>query len=326
MPRTLVIGGTLFIGRHLVEQLLARGDDVVVMHRGQTTPFGDRVRRIRCDRNDVDAVRSALEGERFDFVFDNVYDWERGTSGEQVAAAARAAANGLRRYVFMSSVAVYGPGGPFDEYDPILPSDHPNRYGAQKAESERALFALHRDEGLPVSTLRPAFVHGPHNPFERESFFWDRIVADRPVVVPGDGQRSMEWVHAGDVARAAILAATTDAANGRAYSLASEPRITQQEFIALLARIAGKPPRMVEVPRDVIARAGGKLMMSDLYFGDYLDLPPIATEGVRAREELGWRPMSLEDGLRDTWGWYQSLQRTGPDFSLDDRLLASTPT
>ena len=88
MARVLVIGGTLFIGRALVEQLLARGDDVVIMHRGKGHPFGPRVSEIQCDRNDIAAVRRALAGTHFDVVYDNVYDWQHGTSAEQVIAAA----------------------------------------------------------------------------------------------------------------------------------------------------------------------------------------------------------------------------------------------
>src|SRR5215218_2181023 len=90
MARALVIGGTLFIGRALVEQLLARGDDVVIMHRGTGTPFGARVGEIQCDRNDTAAVHAALDGARFDVVYDNVFDWQRGTTAAQVSAAATA--------------------------------------------------------------------------------------------------------------------------------------------------------------------------------------------------------------------------------------------
>ena len=120
MNRTLVIGGTLFIGRALVARLLERGDEVVILHRGRGTPFGDAVREIRCDRNDARAVEAALRGERFDVVIDNVYDWERGTTAAQVEAAARACADGLRRYVFTSSIAAYGSGVDRDEdsHDP----------------------------------------------------------------------------------------------------------------------------------------------------------------------------------------------------------------
>ena len=329
MARALVIGGTLFIGRALVEQLLERGDDVVIMHRGTGTPFGSRVGEIQCDRNDVAAVRAALQDERFDVVFDNVYDWQRGTTAEQVTAAATAVA-GLRRYVFTSSIAVFPPGGPYDEDDALVPSnianapsDFGNIYATQKADSERALFDLHRLTGLSASTLRPAFIYGPHNPFEREAFFWDRLRAGRPIIVPEDGSRTMQWVHVRDVARSAVRAATEDVAIGHAYNLANYPAITQLEFVRLLAMIAGVPPHVVPVPRDTIQRFGGNLLSAPLYFGAYLDIPPIVVRADRVRTELGVDLMSLEDGFRETYRWYQQQQRPQPDFSWEDRVLAS---
>jgi nucleoside-diphosphate-sugar epimerase len=323
MARVLVIGGTLFIGRLLVEQLLERGDDVVIMHRGRGTPFGKRVREIRCDRNDVRAVQDAVQGAGFDIVYDNVYDWQRGTAAEQVSAAARAAAVGLHRYVFMSSVAVYPEGGEYDEDSPLVAADHPNQYGAQKAESERALFDLHRRAGLPVSTLRPAFVYGPYNPFEREAFFWDRLLAGQPIIIPDDGRRTMQWVFARDVARAALLAASHDVAVGRAYNLAGYPPITQIEFVQLLAKIAEQPAQLVHVPREQIQEAGGDVLAPPLYFGAYLDVPPITVRSDRVRVELGLDLTPFEQGLRETYQWYRQQQRPRSDFAWENRLLAS---
>ena len=323
MARVLVIGGTLFIGRALVDQLLERGDEVVIMHRGKETPFGKRVSEVRCDRNDIAAVRSALKDTRFDVVYDNVYDWERGTTADQVTAAAIATANGLGRYVFTSTVAVYPPGGDYDEQDQLVPSDYPLVYGAQKADSERALFELQRRQGIPVATLRPAFIYGPHNPFDREGFFWDRLRAGRPIIIPEDGSRTMQWVHVRDVARAAVLASSKDAAVGRAYNLASYPPITQLEYIELLARIADREPHLVYVPREQIQQAGGELFASPLYFGVFLDIPPITARNDRARGELGVDFTPLEEGLRETYQWYQQQRRSQPDFSWEDRLLTA---
>jgi 2'-hydroxyisoflavone reductase len=322
MARVLVIGGTLFIGRALVDQLLEHGDEIVIMHRGNGTPFGSRVGEIRCDRNGVDAVRAALAGRRFDVVYDNVYDWQRGTTADQVTAAAVAAADGLRRYVFTSTIAVYPAGGEYDEDAQLVPSDYPNPYGAQKAESERALFELHRRDGVPVTTLRPTFIYGPHNPFERETFFWDRLLAGRPIVVPEDGLRTMQWVHVQDVARAAVLAASEDIAVGHAYNLASYPPVTQIEFVQMLARIADRPANLVHIPREQIQRHGGELFSPPYYFGVYLDIPPITVRTDRVRSELGLELTPLEDGLRETYRWYRQQQRPQPDFSWEDRLLA----
>lgn len=323
MARVLVIGGTLFIGRTLVDELLERGDEVVIMHRGNGTPFGERVGEIRCDRNDVAAVRAALNGKKFDVVYDNVYDWERGTTADQVSAAAIATAKGLDRYVFTSSVAAYPPGGDYDERAPLVPSDYPNPYAAQKADSERALFELHRRQGIPVTTLRPAFIYGPHNPFDREAFFWDRLHAGRPIIIPEDGSRTMQWVHVRDVAHAAVLAATKDIAVGHAYNLASYPPLTQIEFVELLARIAGRRADLVHIPREQIERAGGQLFAPPLYFGVYLDIPPITTRPDRVRSELGLTLTPIEEGLRETYRWYERQQRPQPDFSWEDRLLVA---
>jgi nucleoside-diphosphate-sugar epimerase len=322
MARVLVIGGTLFIGRALVDQLLERGDEVVIMHRGDGTPFGNRVREMRCDRNDVAAVRAALAGSRFDVVYDNVYDWQRGTTAEQVTAAAEAVTDGLRRYVFTSSIAVYPPGGEYDEDARLVASGSSNLYAAQKAASERALFELQRRNRIPVSTLRPAFIYGPHNAFDREAFFWDRLLAGRPIVVPEDGLRTMQWVHVRDVARAAVLAANQDVAVGHAYNLASYPAITQLDFVRLLARIAGSPANVVQVPREHIEQLGGQLFAPPLYFGIFLDIPPITVRVDRVRSELGLELTPLEEGLRETYQWYRQQRRPQADFSWEDRLLA----
>jgi nucleoside-diphosphate-sugar epimerase len=256
-------------------------------------------------------------------IYDNVYDWERGTTAEQVTAAATAASRDLRRYVFTSSVAAYPEGGEYDETAPLRPANDPNTYGAQKAESERALFELHRRQGVPVTTLRPAFIYGPNNPFDREAFFWDRLRAGRPIIVPEDGSGTMQWVHVSDVARAAVLAATDDAAIGHAYNLASYPPITQIDFVHLLARIAGRDAQVVHVPRAQIERAGGQLFAPPFYFGVYLDIPPITARVDRVRSELGLQFTPLEEGLRETYQWYQRQERPKPDYSWEDSLLVA---
>jgi nucleoside-diphosphate-sugar epimerase len=323
MARVLVIGGTAFIGRELVAQLLDRGDEVTLMHRGAASPFGGRVREIRCDRNDIPAVRQALAGASFDLAFDNVYDWQRGTTAAQATAAAEVLGDRLDRYVFTSSVAAYGAGSDHDEQDPLAPSEDPREYVRDKADSERALFALQAARRLSVTTLRPSFVYGPNNPFDREAFFWDRIVRARPVIVPGEGDRVMQWVLAHDVARAALAAAGNPSAEGRAYNLGSHPPVTQAAFVEMLARAAGRPATLVHVPRERILEAGGGQTAPPLYFGAYLDIPPITMRTDRVRSELGVTLTPLEQGLRETFAWYERQQRPQPDFSWEDRLLAT---
>ena len=138
----LVIGGTRFIGRLLVGELLKKGHDVTVLHRRPRHDLGRRVKNIAADRNDPQAMKAALAGKNFEVVFDNVYDWERGTTAGHVEAAVRAAGNNLHRYVFMSSVAAYGDGLNHHEGDALAPDDAPELYTRNKAMSERVLVTV----------------------------------------------------------------------------------------------------------------------------------------------------------------------------------------
>src|SRR3982751_869091 len=98
--KVLVIGGTLFIGRNLVQSLQKAGHEVWVMHRKSEHDLGKKVGNLVADRNDPDSVKRALASEKFDVVFDNVYDWQRGTTAAQVEATVRACGDHLHRYVF----------------------------------------------------------------------------------------------------------------------------------------------------------------------------------------------------------------------------------
>lgn len=323
--RVLVIGGTLFIGRHLVRRLLEDGFDVTVLHRGARRNLPPQVEDLIADRNDAAQVRRALAGRRFDIVFDNVYDWRRGTTASQVVDTVRACGEGLRRYVFMSSVAAYGEGLDHREEDRLAPDDHPNPYVRNKAASERALFRLHRTEGLPAVTLRPPFVYGPENPFYREAFFWDRIEDGRPIIVPGDGSRLMQFVYVEDLVWVCRRVIDEPAAVGQAFNVAHERPVTQVEAVQAMAEAAGKPARLVFIPRERIQAAGGSVMGPDrLYFGAYYDVPPITERIEKARRLLGFEPSNFLEALRKTYAWYRQQRRAKPDYSFEDALLAGT--
>ena len=321
--KVLVIGGTLFIGRALVAELLKRGHEVWILHRKSTHDLGKRVTGIQADRNDPEAMRRVLTGNRFQVVFDNVYDWERGTAAKQVEATARACDGHLERYVFMSSVAAYGDGLNHHEGDALAPDDHPDPYVRNKAMSERALFRLHQRCGLPAVTIRPPFLYGPGNPFYREAFFWDRMRDGRPIILPGDGRRLMQFVYIKDLVGACIKVMEEKAAVGHAFNIANLRAITQGEAIAALAEAAGKRATVVRLPRGRIFQLGGHPMGPHLYFGCYFDLPPITQIVTKAQRVLGFRPTDFLRGLKETYRWY--LRHHAPrhfDYSFEDRLLA----
>ncbi|MBK5099239.1 MAG: NAD-dependent epimerase/dehydratase family protein, partial [Gemmatimonadetes bacterium] len=297
--------------------------EVSVLHRRSVHEYGAEVGNLVGDRNDSESVRRALSGQRFDWVFDNVYDWEFGTTAEQVEATARACGDGIQRYVFMSSCAVYGEGLDLKEDSSLVPDNCSEIYAANKAASERALFRMHREEGFPAVTLRPPFVYGPENPFYREQFFWDRMRDDREIIVPGDGERLMHFVYVNDLAEACLLAATSAEAVGEAFNVGNRRPIGQLALVERLGAAAGIEPRTVLVPREEILAAGGEVIGENLYFGVYFDMPSIAEDVSKAERQLGLTPTAFERGLGEAYEWYLAgHQRPVIDYSFEDGLLA----
>jgi len=295
--RVLVIGGTQFIGRLLVEELVKAGHEVHVLHRKPRHTLGKKVHNVVADRNNPESIRSAVGSTRFDVVYDNVYDWERGTTAAQVEATARIFDGRVSRYVFMSSVAAYGDGLNHHEGDALAPDDHPNLYARNKAMTERALFRMHQRTGLPIVTLRPPFVYGPGNPYYREAFFWDRFRAGRPVIVPSDGHRLMQFIYVHDLVDLAIRVAEFKNAVGHSFNTAHPRVLSQLEVVAELARVANVAPRIVSIPREEIYRSGGQVVGERLYFGDYYDLPAITEVVTKAQRMLAFKPTDFLYGL-----------------------------
>jgi len=322
--RILVIGGTHFIGKLLVSDLLKAGHEVHILHRKQRQPFGKRVHNLVADRNNAASVQKAVGATRFDVVFDTAYDWERGTTGAEVADTAQIFDGKVSRYIFMSSVAAYGDGLNHHEGDALAPDDHPNAYARNKAMAERALFRLHQRTGFPIITLRPPFVYGPGNPFYREAFFWDRFRAGRPVIVPSDGHRLMQFVYVKDLVDLAIRAMELRSTVGHAFNTANPRAITQHELVMHLVRAAGiKEPQLVSMPRELIQRAGGQVMGEKLYFGSYYDLPAITQIITKAQRMLSFKPVDFDVGLKATYRAY--LKKRGypkPDYTFEDELLS----
>jgi nucleoside-diphosphate-sugar epimerase len=322
----LVIGGTLFIGRYLVSALVKAGHDVTIAHRKPGHEYGRRVREIVADRNDAASFKAALAGHRFEVVFDNVYDWQRGTTAAQVEATARCFGDRLWRYVFMSSVAAYGDGLNHHEGDALAPDNHPDPYVRNKAMSERILFRMHQRTGFPVVTMRPPYIYGPGNPYYREAFFWDRLRDGRPIILPGDGRRLMQFVHVRDLVDACIRCVDEPHAVGHAFNIANARPVTQFDLVHLLAQICGKPLNLVRIPRQRILQAGGHPMGPRLYFGVYFDMPPITLVITKAQRVLKFKPIDFLEGLKETYRWYlRNHEKNTSNYPFEDKLIAIAP-
>ena len=311
----------------LVADLLKADHSVTVLHRRPRHDLGRRVKNIQADRNDGQAMKAALAGKKFDIIFDNVYDWERGTTAGHVESTVRAlSGSSLQRYIFMSSVAAYGDGLNHHEGDALAPDDAPELYTRNKAMSERALFRLHQRIGLPVVTLRPPFVYGPGNNLYREAFFWDRLRANRPIILPGDGRRLAQFIYVKDLVAACLKVMGEPAAIGHAFNIANPRPLSQAEVVEAFAKACKKPVKFVRIPREYILRAGGHPMGPKLYFGNYVDVPPITQVTAKAQRVLKFKPTDFATGLKETYKWYlRHNVFPKPDYAFEDQLLATAP-
>src|ERR1035437_1527549 len=267
--KVLVIGGTLFIGKLLVEELLKAGHHVAVLHRKPKHDFARRVENLMADRNDAEATREVLSGRRFDVVFDNVCDFELGTT------------------------------------------------------AARLLFRMHVTRGLPVVTFRPPFVYGPRTNYYREQFFWDRLRAGRPIIIPGDGHRLMQFAYVNDLVTAMIKSMYEPRAEGEAFNIGDPKPLTQVELVEKLAKVANIEPTLARVPRDARAQAGGSVFTEPFYFGEYYDLPPITENIGKVTRVLKMKLTPFEVGLKETYRWYvRNHKPRTAGFEFDDKVLA----
>ena len=321
--RDLVNGGTRLDGRHTVQTLLDRGHRVVVFHRGTTpSPFGSQVEELLGDRLDPAAVSAALRGQSFDAAIDIAYAWDSRTGAREIGYMADALEGAAKKYVYLSSVSVYGDGPmPLREdspRDPML-----GAYSEDKIAAENYLFEAHRQGRFDISIVRPPFVYGPWNNIPREAWFWDRILADRPVIVPDDGKTLFQWAAAKDVAWALAECLENPAARGEVFIIAEAEPLTHAAFFDRLAAVAGKPAEKAFVPRKRLHELGGSAMGSRMYFGATLDAEVDFSVSIeRARRLLGFRPTDPAHGLAETFAWYLANDRgRSPKFTFDREVL-----
>ena len=308
--RTLVMGGTEFISLHLVRELLVHGHEVTVFNRGRRAerlPAG--VQTIAGDRKDHAGLAARLKGHRFEGVFDITY----APTHDADVAALVAALEGQPHIVFISTGRVYDHSLPIPYSEETPRSLYWGEYARHKITSEDLLFERHRTGGGPISIVRPTHVMGPLNTRNNETFFFDRLLRGRPVLVPGDGGWLRQFGHVEDLADAMAAMLGDRRAFGRAYNVSGEEAVTQVGFVELIAEVLGRPLTLVPAAK---APFGQNLVY---------DCHAVYTT-TRVRRELGIRPRyTLGSGLAQTFEWYrrEGLDRRDVDFSQDDALLAA---
>jgi nucleoside-diphosphate-sugar epimerase len=222
------------------------------------------------------------------------------------AAAARA---GLGRLVLVSSLAVTGPSAPGRTVDEASGPGPVTAYGRSKRAGEEAI----RAAGVPFTILRPPPVYGPR---DRGFLALFRMASRGVVLLPGGGGRELTLVHAADLARALVAAATARATLGGTYHAGHAEPVTQRALAGAVIRAVGRPALCVRLPGPVVrgalsaagatARALGRAPLLDGDKANELLAPGWACSSDALRRDTGWTAdISLERGFADTVRGYR---------------------
>jgi nucleoside-diphosphate-sugar epimerase len=329
MDSAFVIGGTRFIGRHLVEDLLAHEYDVTIFNRGtHENPFADddNVTHVEGDRTDDADLASAARDSDYDAVFDMVAYQPR-----EVRTATRVF-DDADAYVYVSSGAAYaaeaipkreGALQGRDEATPLAScsdeqavDDSGETYGNRKAEGDRAVFAAATDRDVRAMAVRPCIVYGPDDYTERLDYWIDRVLNDDRVIVPGDGTNVWHRAYVEDVASALRVVAEEGAA-GEAYNVGDRRLVTLDEMLAVIGDALAAAD---DAPEDagefeVVHASDRELSIADLSRNDYVlyrDYPHVLDTGKLAA--LGWESTAVEAAMGRSVADHLASDRDGSDL------------
>jgi len=247
----LVLGGSVFVGRHLVDALLADGHDVAVLNRGLTaTDLPPGVEHVVADRTDAQQMHDALSGRAWDAVFD-VSGFVMAAGGSDIEGLLELLDGKVGRYVFVSSIMAYDQSlvgrFPWTEDMPTN-ADGNATYGGFKASAEAAMLTRHAATGFPASIVRPAAIYGPdNNIFDMEAAMFQRLLQRRPVLVPHGGLVVGSYGHVDDLCAAMVALVDAPEAVGQVFN-ASTDSVDTNTYVRTLAEVVGVEPNVVEVP------------------------------------------------------------------------------
>ena len=323
MDDALVIGGTRFIGRHLVEELRAHDYDVTIVTRGRhENPFADEpgVDQITGDRTDEETLEAAARDVEPEAVFD-VIAYHPGA----VETATRIFADS-EAYVYVSSGAAYAAEDiPKREGEttlkPCTPEqatdETPATYGNRKAEGDRVV-ARAAERGVPAMSVRPPVVYGPHDYTERLDYWLHRVGTFDRVVVPGDGTNLWQRAYVEDVARGLRIVAE-EGTPGEAYNVGDRNAVTLDRLIELAAGAMDTTIEVVHASDRELSIAG--LEATD--FPLYRLYPHLLSTAKVA--DLGWDSTPVETAMARTVAEHLESDRDGlaegPDRATAERVL-----
>jgi len=313
--RVVIVGGTRFIGPEIVRQLLVRGHDVTVFHRGQThDPRTDQARHIYGDRSQLPSFRADFRKIKPHIALDMLAlnETDAGLFVETFHDIAP-------RLIAISSQDVYRGYGvlwntedgppeptPFTEDSPLRTSNRPHGDKHDKLAVEKLVM---KQDGWAGTILRLPMVYGKGDRQHRLFEYLKRMDDDRPAILIDRLMHGWRWTrgYVDDVAAAVCLAIVSPEAAGRIYNVGQKTALSEGEWIEKIARCVRWPGKIVPLPRNYLP----KHLQAEYNFRQ-----DMAVDTSRIRNELGYREtVNFEEALIRTVEW----ERNHPPEKIDSK-------
>jgi UDP-glucose 4-epimerase len=304
--RVIVTGGAGFIGSHVIEAYLARGHEILVVDSlwehggGKRANVPDGVEFVQMDIRDK-ALSEIFDRFRPDIVNhhaaqhsvaissrDPIFDADVNIIG-LLNILENASRTGVKKVIFASSGATFGnpPSLPINDTTPQRPT---SPYGISKMIAEHYLRFYKAERGIDFTALRYGNVYGPRQDASGEAgviaIFIGAFLRNQGVRIDSDGEQTRDYVYAGDVARANLLA--LERGGGECYAIGTGVKTSVNQLYKNLVAITGFEAPVTRAPKRV---------------GDATDAQ---FDSSRATAELGWAPgVQLEDGMRQTYEYFK---------------------
>ena len=327
----LIIGGTRNIGHLLAIELLRRGHKVTVFNRGNTPDeLPIAVRRLHGDRSHPTSLAEALAGKSFDAVVDMaLYNAVDANTISQLL-------NGrVRQYIFISTGQVYlvrrASPRPFREnIDNIPIIEAPPRgtrdyeewlYGVEKSQAEDILMEAYKRRGFPLTTLRLPMVNSERDHFHRVYNYLVRLQDGGPILLPNGDHLRLRHVYGEDVVQAIMKVIEGGLGKGKVYNISQEETLSIEEFLRLLADIAGCELRLAYFPKNVLEKHS---LFPDC--SPFSDPWMSELDNERSKLELGMEYTPVPVYLQKLVSYYQShrlLLQVGDQRRKEELRLAN---
>lgn len=305
--KVLFIGGTGIISTAVSRQAVARGIELYHLNRGLRQPGIEGVHQITADVHRFDEAQAALK----DHSFDVVVDWIAYTP-DDVERDLALFRGRTKQFVFISSASAYQKPPSHYIITESTPLYNPYwEYSRNKIACELRLQQAYREEGFPVTVVRPSLTYDPQFPIALGGWgcytLADRLLKGRPIIVHGDGSSLWVVTHADDFARGFLGLLGNDQAIGHAFHITTDEVLTWNQIYETIADALGVEARIVHMSSEFIAQTIPELtggLLGDKSWSVVFDNTKIKTFVPGFQATIPFR-----EGIRRTLAWFDADER-----------------